>query len=86
MKGAPSPVLYSRSGFTCVDNQSEKAAQIIRILDVFVIGPAMLFASKKVSSPILKSILAISGVATTYYNGRNWILVNAAMKRNRIKG
>ena len=86
MKGAPSPVLYTRGGFTCVDNQSEKEAQLIRILDVLVIGPAMLYAASEVKNPILGAVLAISGAATAYYNGRNWLLVNQSMKNNQQKG
>lgn len=86
MKGAPSPVLYTRGGFTCVDNESEKAAQLIRILDVLVIGPAMLYAASEVKNPLLGAVLAISGAATTYYNGRNWLLVKKSMKKNEERG
>ena len=80
MKGAPSPVLYSRAGFVCVDEASEEAAQKIRLLDVFVIGPLMVYAAGSLRSPLAALILGASGLLTILYNGRNFHLVKQAQK------
>ena len=82
MKAAPFPVVYSSSGFTCIDNDSERAAQVIRIFDVLLIGPAMLYASAEVRSPLLKIVLAASGAGTMYYNYRNWVLIKKTLQED----
>lgn len=49
--------------------------QIVRVLDVVAIGPVMIWAA--VSTEKLpdwaRLFLGISGVATIFYNGRNWL-------------
>ena len=48
--------------------------QRIRLLDVFVIGPVMLYAafvSTKLE-PVTRGILGVSGVLTVLYNGANF--------------
>lgn len=84
MKAAANPVLYTQGGFTCVDNRSENAAQLIRVLDVFVIGPAMLYAAAAVPNPWVRLILASSGAGTMLYNARNFLLVRKAQQRGRL--
>ena len=86
MKAAPSPIVYERDGFFCVDGPSERAAQMIRIFDVLVIGPAMLYAASEVKNPALGAVLAISGAGTVLYNARNWLLVSRAANQKRTRG
>jgi hypothetical protein len=51
-------------------------AQAIRLLDVFLIGPVMVWGAKKaVGMPVeARAFLAYAGIATVYYNGRNFVL------------
>jgi len=49
--------------------------QTVRLLDVFVIGPLLLVASARavsLSRPE-RIALALTGVATIWYNGRNYL-------------
>lgn len=48
--------------------------QIIRLADVFLIGPILIYASffKTLPTP-LRILLFVIGVATIIYNGRNYI-------------
>lgn len=48
-------------------------SQYIRLIDVFVLGPLMVYwASKKKLNQADKLILAGFGIATIVYNGKNW--------------
>lgn len=51
--------------------------QAIRVADVFLVGPAMIFGGRKLatkrSSRMLGWSLVIFGVATVLYNGRNYL-------------
>lgn len=63
----------------CPDHLSREFSkgQAIRLLDVFAIGPTMIYVSivaEKVN-PLLRGFLLISGVATVLYNGRNYLKV-----------
>jgi len=51
-------------------------AQNIRLLDVFVIGPVMVYATTQLgeSNKTLGALLKIFGVATIVYNGRNYLI------------
>lgn len=59
--------------------------QLIRLIDVFAIGPLMIYAgakaSTKLSQPVRTALIA-TGVATIGYNGRNY-LINEKAKRIR---
>lgn len=57
-------------------------SQNIRLIDVLVIGPVLIYAGVKNSNlhPILRASLAIIGVCTIYYNGKNYLINN---KNNR---
>lgn len=54
-------------------------AQWVRLFDVFVLGPAMVYAATKLprSQQTLAWFIGAMGVSTTLYNGRNWLKVRA---------
>lgn len=59
-----------------------KKAQHVRLLDVFVIGPAMAYAgTRKELDPLTRFILLTAGLGTVLYNGRNWWLNEQEFKR-----
>lgn len=49
--------------------------QTIRLADVFVIGPLMIYGGWKLrdTHPIAGPALMVTGAATVVYNGRNWL-------------
>lgn len=53
-----------------------KKGQIVRALDVFVLGPFMIYSGAKKSNlnKGIKAGLVALGVSTIIYNGRNFIL------------
>lgn len=55
--------------------------QTIRLIDVFLLGPAMVVAGMRLasSSPILGPFIVVSGVLTIGYNGRNYLLREAGV-------
>lgn len=58
---------------------------LIRILDVIVIGPLMIYGAKRARMPEpMKMILYASGVGTILYNGYNLLFstLNAQLKNN----
>ena len=49
--------------------------QPVRLADVFIVGPLMIYAGRKGDfSPLVKDALIGIGVATIAYNGINWYL------------
>lgn len=61
-------------------------AQGIRLLDVFVVGPVMMYAglqNKKLDPWMRYSLIAI-GVSTVFYNGRNYLILEK-QKRELIE-
>ena len=50
-------------------------SQNIRLLDVFFIGPYMIYISKKAKglSKLESFTLLVLGVATIFYNGKNYL-------------
>jgi 2-keto-3-deoxy-6-phosphogluconate aldolase len=50
--------------------------QNIRLLDVFVIGPIMIYGGIKKSNlpKLIRFGMATIGVGTIYYNGKNYLL------------
>lgn len=48
--------------------------QLVRLIDVFILGPLMIRASRHLSGRE-RQLLAISGVLTIVFNGINYILV-----------
>ena len=55
--------------------------QQVRLMDVFFLGPFMVYASTVISPrhQEIKFILAASGVLTSLYNGKNYLAVQKAM-------
>lgn len=50
-------------------------SQLIRLADVFIIGPLIIYAgSRKRISPGIDTSLVLIGIATILYNGRNYLL------------
>lgn len=58
-----------------MDTEPVRKTQAIRMLDVILIGPAMVAAAweLRTSSPALSFILGVSGVGTVLYNFRNYL-------------
>lgn len=49
-------------------------AQWVRLVDVFVLGPAMMYVANRATvSPFTKQFLWWSGLATIVYNGVNYL-------------
>lgn len=47
--------------------------QMIRLLDVFVIGPLMIYTGLRTNKPLLRNSMFVLGLATILYNGNNYI-------------
>jgi hypothetical protein len=60
-------------------------AQSVRLLDVFLIGPLMFWAGRKVTPehPVAGPLLAFMGAGTVVYNGYNYLQVQSG---NRLTG
>lgn len=52
-------------------------AQSVRILDVVLIGPLMMWGGAQIrrSYPLRGDLLTLLGIATIWYNGRNYLLI-----------
>ena len=51
-------------------------SQAVRLLDVFVLGPGMIYASKFKGPPDwIRFALLVTGIATIIYNGRNYLRI-----------
>ena len=50
-------------------------SQNVRLLDVFFIGPFIIYASNKAKglSPLERNVLFIIGLGTIIYNGKNYL-------------
>jgi hypothetical protein len=52
-------------------------SQTIRLIDVFIIGPVLIYAGikhRKDMSPLLSGTLILFGAATVYYNAKNYMV------------
>lgn len=59
-------------------------AQIIRVADVLVIGPSMLYAGFEKKMPSwLKSLMILIGAGTIVYNANNYLMIEKM--KNRLK-
>ena len=55
------------------DKDASERTQIIRMLDVMLLGPAMVYAGMGKELPDgLKAMMLITGLGTILYNGYNW--------------
>lgn len=54
--------------------------QEVRLLDVLAIGPLMIYGGAELRRrhPVAGTLLALSGVATVLYNGKNFLEARAA--------
>jgi hypothetical protein len=52
-------------------------AQAVRILDVALIGPLMVWGGVQLrkAHPLRGDLLTLLGIATVWYNGRNYLLI-----------
>jgi uncharacterized membrane protein YidH (DUF202 family) len=70
--------------------QNQKNTQLVRMADVFVIGPLMTYGGlrmMKSGEKLLGLTLAAFGLATVVYNGVNYIDMKEALDReDRIDG
>lgn len=58
-------------------------AQGIRLLDVFAIGPAMIYAGARLkSSPNMANLLVLAGIGTILYNGANYVRIEQLKRVN----
>ena len=59
---------------TIDERLSSKRYQLIRLVDVFVLAPAMVYASTFKTLPdYIRLILFVSGIATLIFNGKNYL-------------
>jgi cellobiose-specific phosphotransferase system component IIB len=53
-------------------------SQSIRLIDVFLLGPFMIYAGTKLPNKTMQTIMIISGILTITYNGNNYLKNKAA--------
>ncbi|MAH47946.1 hypothetical protein CMI37_19145 [Candidatus Pacearchaeota archaeon] len=56
-------------------NEPLVKTQRVRLLDVFLIGPLMVYGAAKMPRGPAAAVLAFFGVSTVLYNARNYLLV-----------
>lgn len=57
----------------------EGKTQAVRLFDVFVLGPFMVWASGRLDAPAgARAFLLLSGVATIVFNGLNFLRIARA--------
>ena len=63
-------------------------SQQVRLIDVFLLGPAMVYVAlqAKKAPPLIRGFVAVSGVATTFYNGINYIELERLKKVSERSG
>lgn len=49
--------------------------QNVRLLDVFALGPFMIWASRQLRPSLARDAMLVSGILTILYNGVNYIKV-----------
>ena len=57
-------------------------AQVVRLGDVFVIGPLMIYGATRMTTAtpgakVARFLLASAGIATILFNGRNYFTIDA---------
>lgn len=62
--------------------QHEVKAQPVRVLDVLIVGPLMLYAGRKLAPTdvLLGNAMAALGLLTIVYNGNNWLRIRDEMR------
>ena len=57
-----------------INDSDEKKTQMVRLVDVFLIGPLLIYASTFKALPsYLRVSLLLIGIATIVYNGNNYL-------------
>lgn len=59
-------------------------SQQVRLIDIFILGPAMVYVavnSKQKVPDLIRAFVCVSGVATTLYNGVNYIQLERLKRR-----
>lgn len=67
----------------CLDVGQEIKTQEVRLWDVFVIGPLMMWGGKALAERghgVAGPLLTVLGGATVYYNGRNYFRVRRRLR------
>jgi len=61
-------------------------SQILRVVDFLLLGPGMIFIATNAKNihPSLKILLALAGVGTIVYNGRNYLINRKLIRENKI--
>lgn len=61
-------------------------SQTVRLIDVFLLGPGMIYAGTRPSNlpPWLRLFLVGTGIATIAYNGHNYRVLQEALTDDRI--
>lgn len=59
-------------------------AQGIRLFDVFVLGPAMIYAGTRLKNRNMATLLALSGVGTILFNGANYMRLAQSQKAEQV--
>lgn len=62
-------------------------AQVVRLADVFLIGPLMVYGATRMRAETsahraARFLLAAIGVATVVFNGRNYLMVESLRRRS----
>ena len=59
-------------------------AQIVRLFDVFIFSPVMIYAGyKKKLSPNLSTFFIVAGIGTAIFNGANYMKIEQLKKSLR---
>lgn len=63
-------------------------SQSVRLLDVFVLGPFMVYyaATTEEQPDWMRAALAFSGLATSVYNGANYLRIKRQHARTKTSG
>lgn len=81
--------MSSQPQMVCLELGEETKAQHIRLLDVLVIGPLMIwggYALQREGRRVAGPALALTGLATIYYNGRNYVRVRRRLQGQQLVG
>jgi len=78
--------MYECDDSSLLSDENEQAVenitQLVRLSDVFLVGPAMLWGSMYRGMPVgVRAFLAFSGITTIAFNGLNYLRIT-----NRKKG
>lgn len=69
--------------FGAVARNRNRTTQEVRILDVVVLGPAMILGATQIENPTLRAIVGVGGITTLFYNLGNYQAVQRRRKRQR---